>query len=186
MAAKVKFEKFCCHDSDDEDVDEAVLDDIFKLRTAFTRNSTTSGAMREPLRTLTGQANMNKYLDPDTGSPTPAVSFLECKLVGGKYICPYCRNVVPHTQGIKKGYTRHLGQVNCKKVREAAGKAAPSSSASGGLSGGGVDEEDLDDDDSSVEAEPEDDPFLLWGIDSSDLDRAHRLEDGRPSKRSRI
>ena len=143
--------------------------------------------MREPLRTLTGQANMNKYLDPDSGSPTPAVSFLECKLVGGKYICPYCSNVVPHTQGIKKGYTRHLGQVTCKKVREAAGKAAPSSSsASGGLSGGGVDEEDLDDDDSSNEAEPEDDTFLLWGIDSSDLDKAHGFADGRPSKRSRI
>jgi hypothetical protein len=47
MAAKVKFEKFCSNDSDDEDDDKAVLDDIFKLRTAFTRNSTTSDAMRE-------------------------------------------------------------------------------------------------------------------------------------------
>ena len=37
LAAKVKYEKFCRNDSDDED-DKVVLDDIFKLRKAFTRN----------------------------------------------------------------------------------------------------------------------------------------------------
>ena len=60
MAAKVKYEKFCRNDSDDED-DKLDLDNIFKLRKAFTRNSTTIVAMREPLRTITGQANLNKY-----------------------------------------------------------------------------------------------------------------------------
>ncbi len=125
---------------------------------------------------------MNKYLDPDRGCPKPAVSYLECKMVGGKYFCPYCNKVVPHSQGIKKGYTRHLGQVTCKKAREAAAKAASSSG-----SGGKVDEEDRDDDDSSVEPEPENDTFMLWEIDPSDIPyETHDVADSRPSKRSRI
>ena len=84
LAAKMKYES---NASDDDDFNV-----IFNIRTAQTRNSTTSGAMREPHRTLTCQGNMNKYLEPDAGCSESAVSYLECRTVGGKYICPYCNN----------------------------------------------------------------------------------------------
>ena len=62
------------------------------------------------------------------GVGVPAGPYIECRMVGDKYICPYCSNIVPHSQGITKGYTRHLGQVTCKNARKAAAKVASSSS----------------------------------------------------------
>ncbi len=86
---------------------------------------------------------MNKYLEPGAGCSETAVSYLECRSVGGKYICPYCNNVVPQNQGFIKGYTIHLRQVTFRTARdrEAAAKVASrsgsSSNSSSIASGGG-------------------------------------------------
>ncbi len=61
MAAKMKFEQCFNNDTDDED-GRVNVDEIFKLRTAFTRNSTTKGAMREPLRTIWNQTQVIQNL----------------------------------------------------------------------------------------------------------------------------
>jgi uncharacterized Zn-finger protein len=181
LTAQVKFEKHIGNVSAD---DKVVLNDIFAVRTLFSRNSTTKGAMREPLRTITGQANMNKYLDKDSDILKPVVQYLECRTVGDKYVCPYCtKEVKNNSQGIKKAYNRHLGNKSCIQAREAAAKVASSSSASGG-GGGGVDDEDSDDVDSSDELD--EDTSMLRENDSGDeSDAADDDEDSRPSKRSR-
>ena len=182
----MKFEKTYRIDSDDED-NKVDLEDIFKLRKTFARNSTTKGAMREPLRTITGQANMNKYLDLDSDDPKPVGPYLECKMVGDKYVCPYCTKDVSHSQGIKKGYTRHLGNKTCMKAREAADKVASSNSASGGGpsgGGGGVDDEGSDDEDSSDQND--EDTYMTGENDAGDgPGDAEDVADSRPLKRSR-
>ena len=133
--------------------------------------------MREPLRTITGLANTNKYLDPDSDDPKPVAQYLECRMVGDKYICPYCTKEVSHSQGIKKGYTRHLGNKLCIEAREASAKVASSSSAGGG----GVDDEDSDSSD-----ELDEDTSMFRENNAGDAsDDAEVDEDSRPSKKSR-
>jgi hypothetical protein len=35
-----------------------------------------------------------------------------------KYKCPYCLNLFNATQGVKKGYNRHLSTKTCQRIRD--------------------------------------------------------------------
>ena len=114
---KLKFEHFH-NDADAEDYESDVnldLDNIFTVKKKIMRNSKTAGAMREPLRTLTSQANMNKFVALGTSVPKSAVQLAACKNVGDKYECPYCAKAISASQGVKKAYSRHLSSKACQK-----------------------------------------------------------------------
>lgn len=146
------------------------LDNIFTVKKKITRNSKTAGAMREPLRTLNSQANMNKFVALGTSVPKSAVQLAACKKVGDKYECPYCAKSFSATQGVKKAYNRHLSSKACQKKRESL---LASDESDGEVDDGALDGDDGDSsndhDDSSREA----------SLDANDDSTS------RPSKKSR-
>ena len=78
----MKFEQFV---ADKDAIDyESDLDvaEIFTCKVEFKRNSETKGAMREPLRTLTSQANINKLIGTDSGGAMPRAQDLYYRKVG--------------------------------------------------------------------------------------------------------
>jgi hypothetical protein len=121
--SKVKFEQYL-KDGDAEDYESDVsvdTGDIFTVREKFTRKSKTAGAMREPLRTLTSQANMNKFVEPGASNQNSLVQLRSCTKVGDMYECPYCSKSFNATQGVKKAYNRHLSTKACQNKRVSLG-----------------------------------------------------------------
>ena len=167
--SKLKFEQYI-NDVGAADYESDVnvdTDDIFTLKTQFTRVSKTAGAMREPLRTLTSQANMNKFVALGTSVPKSAVQLAACKNVGDKYGCPYCAKSFSATQGVKKAYNRHLSTKACQNKRVSLGAS--------GESDGEVD--DGDDGDRSIDGHD--------GISNGASSDADNNTAANPSKRRR-
>jgi hypothetical protein len=88
--SKLKFENFR-NDVGAEDYERDMnldIDDIFTVKETFTRDSKTAGAMREPLRTLSSQANLDKFLEPGTTNPKRIVELKPCTKVGTSISAP--------------------------------------------------------------------------------------------------
>ena len=141
--------------------------EIFKCKVEFKRNSKTKGAMREPLRTLTSQATMNKFIGTDLDGAMPRAQDLDYKKVGDKYQCPYCFIEFKAPQGPNKAYKRHLTTKKCQMKR------GESVVASGGV---GAEEEGSSD-------EHLDDTIITGVNDPSDASAdADVTSDNSPSK----
>lgn len=167
--SKMKFEQYL-KDSDAEDYESDVsinIDDIFTVREKFTRKSKTAGAMREPLCTLTSQANMNKFVKSGASIQNSLVQLRSCTKVGDMYECPYCSKSFNATQGVKKAYNRHLSTKACQNKRVSLGAS--------GESDGEVD--DGDDGDRSIDGHD--------GISNGASSDADNNTAANPSKRRR-
>ena len=123
--------------------------------------------MREPLRTLTSQANMNKFVKSGASIQNSLVQLRSCTKVGDMYECPNCSKSFIATQGVKKAYNRHLSTKACQNKRVSLGAS--------GESDGEVD--DGDDGDRSIDGHD--------GISNGASSDADNNTAANPSKRRR-